>query len=276
MSGVTGRITSFQPSPLSVLLAGVPEAISAHAQGNLPKIISEGDAALYELVLSLTTDDMTTRKTAARTSASSQYLWTAEREVNPQGDATTFTYGPVGHRTRKDLADGSRTSLTYDAAGRLKSVADLKSDDSVVSSFEHECDNVGNRTSVSEANGGRVTWTYDATYQLISEQRSGASAYRQAFVYDSVGNRLVKDEDGTLTTYTYDTANQLQTTEDAGGVTTYTFDANGNQQIVETPDGGRTTYTWDCENQTTLVELPSGAQVTIAYNADNRRVRKEA
>jgi YD repeat-containing protein len=68
----------------------------------------------------------------------------------------------------------------------------------------------------------------------------------------------------------------LQISEDASGITMYTFDANGNQQIVQSPNGGRTTYIWDYENQTTLVQLPTGAPVTMAYNADNRRVRKES
>jgi len=81
MNPITGRITSFQPLPLSVLLAGVAESISAQAEGQLPENGSGGEPALYELTLTLSTDDMTTRQTAGRTSASSQYLWTADREV---------------------------------------------------------------------------------------------------------------------------------------------------------------------------------------------------
>jgi len=81
MNPITGRITSFQPLPLSVLLAGVPESVSAQAEGQLPENGSEGEPALYELTLTLSTDDMMTRQTAGRTSASSQYLWTVDPEV---------------------------------------------------------------------------------------------------------------------------------------------------------------------------------------------------
>jgi len=96
-----------------------------------------------------------------------------------------------------------------------------------------------------KASGQRTTWTYDATYQLVNERQSGANAYNMTFVYDGVGNRLVKNADGALTTSTYDAANQTQISQAAVGVTTYTFDANGNQQMVEQPDGKRTTNTWD-------------------------------
>jgi len=166
--------------------------------------------------------------------------------------------------------------VTYDAAARLTWRANLKSDDSLVSSFNYNYDNADNRTGMLEGAGGRVTWTYDATNQLTNERRTVDNAYNTTFVYDPVGNRLVKNADGSLTTYTYDAANQLQTSRDATGVTTYTFDANGNQRIVQAPSGGLTTSTWDYENQMTLVQLSTGARVTMAYNANNRRVRKEA
>ena len=88
----------------------------------------------------------------------------------------TYVYDAVGQRSALIKVDGGRFTYVYDAAGRLKSLADLKPDDSVVSSFEYECDNAGNRTSVLEGTGDRVTWSYDATYQLTRERRSGANA----------------------------------------------------------------------------------------------------
>jgi RHS repeat-associated protein len=157
----------------------------------------------------------------------------------------------------------------------LTSLFNVESDGSLISGFDYGHDDVGNRTSVLEASGDRVTWTYDATYQLTSEQRSGVHAYHHTFVYDPVGNRLVKNEDGALTTYTYDAANQLETSREASGMTTYTFDANGNQHMVQGPGGTRTTYVWDCENQMTLIQEPGGECATIASNADKRRVRTE-
>src|SRR5262249_25734899 len=103
----------------------------------------------------------------------------------------------------------------------------------------------------------------------------GANAYNTTFVYDPLGNRLVKNVDSALTTSTYDLANQLVAAQDATGVATYAFDPDGNQQLVIIPNGDRTTTTWDFENQPIRVEQPSGLRVTMLYNADNRRVWKD-
>ncbi len=195
--------------------------------------------------------------------------------LNPQGDRTTFTYDAAGRRTLEQLANGTRASQTYDAADRLTWRANLKADDSLVSSFNYNYDNADNRTGMLEGAGGRVTWTYDATNQLTNERRTVDNAYNTTFVYDPVGNRLVKNADGSLTTYTYDAANQLQTSRDASGVTTYTFDASGNQQVVQLPTGARTTNTWDCENRLTRVEPPEGAVNTMSYDPDGLRVEKQ-
>ena len=166
--------------------------------------------------------------------------------------------------------------MTSDAGDNLTALYNMKSDSTVISSFDYAVDKVGKRTSVVEANGDRVTWSYDHSYQLTREQRSGANSYDDEYKYDSVGNRKEKTADGARTTTVYDAANQISYSEGSIGKTTYAFDADGNQQIVEEPNGDRTTTIWDYENQSTLYQLPSGALVTMSYNADNRRVRKES
>jgi len=84
--------------------------------------------------------------------------------------------------------------------GRLSQVADLKSDNTTLSSFLYSLDNVGNRTGVQEANGDVVTWSYDNTFRLTREQRSGANAYDITYTYDPVGNRLTQVSSGAATT----------------------------------------------------------------------------
>jgi len=113
----------------------------------------------------------------------------------------------------KQLANGSRTSFSYDAASQVKQVHSLKSNGDGIAAFEYGYNDAGNRTSVLVGDGSRVTWTYDAASQLTGEHRTGSTPYRHTFTYDSRGNRTLKLEDGQRTTYAYDAANQLTTSE---------------------------------------------------------------
>lgn len=160
-------------------------------------------------------------------------------------------------------------------ADTLTQKYDLNSDNSVISSFDYRYDNTDHKTSVVEANGDRVTWTCDANSRLTQEQRSGADAYNQHSTFDALGNRLVLNIDGALTTSTFNSANQLLTSEDAGGVTTYTYDAVGNQRVVETPAGARTTSVWDDESRRIQVLLPSTQIITSTYRGDGLRYSKQ-
>lgn len=85
-----------------------------------------------------------------------------------------------------------------------------------------------------------------------------------------MGNRTVKLEGGTRTTYSYDNANQLSVEYTPSARTTYTYDANGNTSAINAA-GSRTTYTWDIENHPTLVQLPGGVRNTMTYDGDGKR-----
>ena len=195
--------------------------------------------------------------------------------INPQGERTSYSYDANGRQTLKKLANGSRASFTYDDNSSLVTLANLRSDNSVISKFDYQYDAVGNRIASLEADNSRVTYTYDNAYQLTGEHRTGTSPYDNRFSYDSTGNRLVKNENGARTTSTYDVANQLQTSLDASGTTNYSYDNNGNQKLVVTPTGDRTTTMWNYENRTTSVELPTGVRNTMSYEPDGLRIKLE-
>jgi RHS repeat-associated protein len=193
--------------------------------------------------------------------------------VNPQNERTTWTYDAANRETLKCLANGSKASMSFDAAGQLRLLENTKSTGAVISSFSYTYDNVGNRTRVDENGAGQVNWTYDDTYQLTNEVRTGNNTYNVTHQYDPVGNRTTMIKDGSTTTFTYDAANQLENSLDSTGITTYTYDSAGNLRISETPSGGITTNTWDDENRRTGVELPSGIANTSTYNGDGLRVQ---
>src|SRR3990172_2030038 len=202
-------------------------------------------------------------------------LGAINRLSNPQGDCTTFSYDADGRRIRKELANGSRASYSYDLASQVSQVYNFKSDSSVIVGFTYGYDAAGNRTGVLESGGDRVTWTYDAANRLTREQRSGASAYDMAYTYDALGNRLLKEAPGAGTTSTYDLASQLRTSQDSSGVTTYAYDLAGNLTLVQEPSGQRTTRVWDDQNRQTSVLSPGGAITTCTYRFDGLRASKE-
>ncbi|MEI7742747.1 MAG: RHS repeat-associated core domain-containing protein, partial [Chloroflexota bacterium] len=105
------------------------------------------------------------------------------------------------------------------------------------------------------------------------EQRSGATAVDESFVYDGLGNRLTKTDGAGVTTSTYNAVNELVTSTAPGGVvTTSSYDANGNLTL-ENAAGALTTYSWDGENRLVSVANAGGTE-TYAYSADGMRQTK--
>ena len=91
--------------------------------------------------------------------------------------------------------------------------------------------------------------------------------------YDAVGNRLVQNDGGQLTTSTYDAASQLVTETALAGVTSYLYDADGNRSRKESPTA-LTLYDWDEDNRLITAQPPAG-DVGFQYNALGQRVEKE-
>ena len=241
-------------------------------------------------VLTWTYDAAGNRRTRVTEQGTTTYTFDANAQltqlVNEHAEVTTFVYGPSGREIEKWLDNGTRTSLTYDPAGQITTIVQADDSGSPFLTLEYQYDGVGNRTSLLETDAlsaqQSTLWSYDATSQLLSEANAvdSVEVSRTTFVYDPVGNRLLREVDSELTTSTYDAANRLQTAEDFSGVTTYIYDANGNQRSIETPVGDVTTYTWSYENQLIGVEQPDDVVTTYAYapvnrNSDELRLSKE-
>ncbi len=92
------------------------------------------------------------------------------------------------------------------------------------------------------------------------------------YSYDAVGNRIVKSENGMLTTYSYDSANQLLREENNGHSIAYSYDKNGNL-IEENADGAITSYVWNEENCLAKVVAPEGSE-SYEYSERLRRSKR--
>jgi len=195
----------------------------------------------------------------------------------PRLERTSFAYDLAGNVRRKELANGTWASHSYDEGNRLVRLRNLTSTNATIASFEYDYDCRGNKRQAREGDGTVVRWQYDGNRQLLAERRtpvSGPDVYHTTFTYDAVGNRLRRHESGALTTYLYDAANELLHEDSAAGRTTYSYDESGNRVEKEPPVAGTTYCRWD-EQHRLLAAEPVAGPVTMAYNARGLRVQKE-
>jgi len=164
-------------------------------------------------------------------------------------------------------------SHLYDPAGRETVLGNYFSTGAALAVFTSTFDAMNNRLSVLEVNSSLTTYGYDVSYQLMSEQRSGSNAFNASVVYDSLGNRLVANENGAITTSAFNAANELVLlTPGTGQPTSSNYDGNGNL-ILENAGGALTSYSWDYENRLTGVAYPTGQPQTFGYAANGQRTQ---
>jgi len=70
--------------------------------------------------------------------------------LNPQGQPTSFSYDAGGRRTLKQLSNGTRTSFSYDQASNLTGLFNLKTDGTVLSSFDYAYDKLAEATEAAD------------------------------------------------------------------------------------------------------------------------------
>ena len=133
-----------------------------------------------------------------------------------------------------------------------------------LSYYANAYDAAGNLLLRTEGDGSSTAYTYDAIDQLLTETRTGSSAYFLHFDYDKNHNR--QDEVNASGTYhsVYDADDELITYNGH----TYTYDNNGNQLT-----DGTSTETYDDEDR--LLTWTGGIGTdTFTYNGLGLRVGK--
>jgi RHS repeat-associated protein len=162
-----------------------------------------------------------------------------------------------------DTGSGGTVANVFDQAGRL-TVANPGADKERTYTY----DAVGNLTSVNSPN---VPWynrvyTYDALNRL--EHAEGPYGIIN-YTYDGVGNRLTKEVNSQIESYTYATGtNKIQ---EITGPIAYTYDANGN-----ITDIGNRTLIYNQNNRLIQVEEDSAILGEYTYNGEGQRVIKTA
>ncbi len=186
------------------------------------------------------------------------------------GGITVYTYDAVGNRASVSYPNGTQALYSYDNLNRLTYLENLRSDASVISSYQYTLGATGNRLAIAEDTGRTVDYTYDLLYRLTQESVTdlvnGNSLVE--YGYDAVGNRLSKTVDSLVTVnYVYDDNDRLLSED----TITYSYDANGN--TLSKNDGSLTTYSYDYDGRLVQVQTPSSL---LEYTYDDEGIRTSA
>jgi RHS repeat-associated protein len=187
--------------------------------------------------------------------------------TNPFGEVATFQYDANSRLIRKNLANGTYTTYSYNSRGFLTGIYNYKSDGTLLTYATYTYDAVGNRLSMSTPEGN-YTYSYDAIYRLTGEVNPIGGTY--SYTYDAVGNRLSMTHNGQTINYVYDAGNKLL----QAGNTTFTYDGNGNM-VSKTENGQTTTYVYNYEDKMIQVNLPNGS-IVYSYDHSGKRIAKTA
>jgi YD repeat-containing protein len=191
-----------------------------------------------------------------------------------QTATTTQVYDKAGRLTETVDANGTRTTIAYDAANRVLSrTVDPMG---LALTTQYAYDPLGRQIRIT-APGGTVTeLRYDARGQLLEQVVDPAGlALSTRYSYDAQGNALeLTSPEGTLTRYTYDAAGRRTREQiDPSGLNltrSYTYDANGNATSSVDANGNTSYYLYDNENRQVLAIDGAGGIQETRYDAIGR------
>ena len=155
-----------------------------------------------------------------------------------------YEYDIRGRLKKVTRADGTVTTLSYNASGRLINVSGPQ---------------------------GPTSYAYDVAGRISSVTGAGGDAIH--LEYDTMSNPTsITDPRGAQTTFEYDrNGRRTKTTFPNGGVATRTYDKGGRAWKDADRDGVFATYTYDAANRLVQMNFSDGsAPVSYGYDVMNR------
>jgi RHS repeat-associated protein len=184
---------------------------------------------------------------------------------------TNYVYDDLGNLSTTKLSNGIVESRMYDVLNRLISVVNRDGNGSIISQYNYILDVLGNKTKVIELNGRQIEYKYDELMRLTNEKIIDPISGNRTieYIYDSVGNRISRNDSvsGSLV-YSYDNNDRLTTESSQGTNTIYTYDNNGNNIKIESQTR-HVQYGWNSENRLISVDTQNNLGVqSIKYKYD--------
>jgi YD repeat-containing protein len=193
--------------------------------------------------------------------------------TDPNGGLTTFAYDELARETRRDFPNGVWTEYVYDDAGQVTHITTRDAADILVA-YEYLYDPAGQMVDASRDGVPEATYQYNAAGWLTGADYSPYHDY--VYTYDTVGNRLTKEEGPAVTSYLYNNEDRVltQTFPDTSAID-YVYDDNAN--VIQTISAwGTVDYAYDLENRLTEIAYP-GPFGTILnfYSPEGKRLARD-
>ncbi len=187
----------------------------------------------------------------------------------------SYTYDANENKIGKNLANGTTSTLTYDAVERLTSIVDLTpapTSGTQLQRFDYGYDALSRRKYVKRNSALGDVYTYDTTGQVTGVQYNATNPdttptgplQTVGYALDSAGNRTaVTDSINGNTTYTANANNQYATVNGSS----VGYDGRGNLHSYK-----GWTYTYDAQNR--LTQATNGiSSASFAYDPLGRAVK---
>ena len=188
---------------------------------------------------------------------------------------TTYSYDNAGNRITMLMPNGVAAAYTFDAANRQTKITHTRNGVNLYTAA-YRLDRAGNRLRIDESGSGRsnriLRYTYDNVYRLLSEADStGATA---VYTYDTAGNRLTKQLDGTTTTYTVNRLDQVtEAKNDTDLLASWSYNLNG-ELATRTTGGVTESFSYDRAGRLVDVSADGISSFSAVYDYRCRRLAK--
>ena len=191
----------------------------------------------------------------------------AGRLKSVPGVLTSVTYNASGQLLVQTNANGTATTKTYSPTRGFLTDIDTVAGSTTIQDLHYALDPAGIATQVTSPFANEGwSYAYDDLYRMTTSTNLSDSNQSQTFSYDAIGRITSNSRIGT---YTYPNVGLARPHAPAtAGTNSYNYDGNGNL----TTGAGRT-LTWDANNRITQAAVAS-TTVTFLYDGLGTRLKK--
>lgn len=306
VAGGSGKGTSYVYDEMNRLLTTkneegtVVEHLVYDLQGRIVKQIDasgyasgSSDSSRYGMIYTYDLADrvltIATPEAVRKNALTLRYEYDAQdyvlREVDGEGNTTTYTRDMWGRATEVIDAEGNTTRYSYDYAGNLASSTDAKGNQTVYGynsmnalesivdplgqSIRYVYDVEGRVSSITDRNGLETTFSYNSDNQITEEKVVQTGEYKK-FLYGRDGRITASANNEMVNQYRYNQRGQLiQHKRNGKELVNYAYNLDGQLQTISSALGSQTAYNYDDTGRLQSVQDKGELVATYHYNTND-------